>query len=266
MSDNPDKEFKTLKELCGLAEKTYNAGGRPRDSVAVAQMLELIKANPLRLTDEGQRIAVARHERQVELIHFLMYTGWDAATPSKNAPLWTYREVCNLLWEREHSLIEAKQIAGELTGKLYKDEVFGKNSNFDLSKLSFSDKTVRGVLIWLEQLHPPAVQRTRGKREFARRTTCSRELLLLGIGWVYRDAVGEPHADGLLDSADLPLTRDRREALCRLCLLDPAHLERMLNAVISTYPGYISEGTATGFSRFLRLYRIPRIEDAELLI
>lgn len=230
-------------------------------------MLELIKPNPLHLTPEGKRIATARDERQVELIHFLLYTGWDAKAPTHNAPLWTYRQLCDLLWERGNSPVDARQLASELTGKLYEDEVFGNNPSFDLAKLSFSDKTVRGVLVWLEQLHPPAVQGERGKKVFARRSACSRELLLLGLGWVYRDALVQTGADGQLNGVELALTRDRREALCQLCLLQPANLEPMLKAVISTYPAYVSEGTNSGaLNVFLRLYRVPQLTDEALLV
>ncbi len=242
----------------------YRGGGRSRDSATVAHMTSLLDAQakrPVTLTAIGHRIICARAERQTELIHYLLYTGWDDQQAGYNAPLWTYRRVCELLWDKEDARINSSQIVAELAARF--DEELASKEPFKKIKLSVSGKTIRGVTVWLEQLQPPAIH----DGMFARRTACSRELLLLGIGWVYRDSVGQPDTNGLLNSADLPLTRERREALYKLCLLEPAALERMLRAVISAYPNYISEGTTGGaLNRFIRLHRMPMLTDEALLI
>jgi hypothetical protein len=256
-----DVQFTSPKQLSKVAQQLYNAGAHPNDTLKLAILSGLLvahKNNPITLTSLGERIATAHPERQVELIHYLLYTGWEE---HQEGELWTYQKVCDTLWESQETRISASQLASELEASIKKH--FERERRFSEANLSFSGKSVRGVTVWLEQLQPPAIR----KGVFARRTTCSRELLLLGIGWVYCDVVGEPDANGTLNSADLLLTRERREALCKLCLLEPAALERMLNAVISTYPRYIGNGTMAGaLGRFIRLYRMPRIEDSDLLI
>ncbi len=90
---------------------------------------------------------------------------------------------------------------------------------------------------------------------FERRTFCPPELLLLAVGHVARQTEGEL-------GIDLLLTPPRREAVCRLCLLEPAALDRALNWMLPLYPTIVVPGTTAGtYGRFLRFLRWPTLAD-----
>ena len=56
------------------------------------------------------------------------------------------------------------------------------------------------------------------------------------------------------------MTPARREAICRLCLLEPATLDRALDRTIPAFPAFIEPGTRTGaYGRFVRLKSVPTI-------
>lgn len=63
-------------------------------------------------------------------------------------------------------------------------------------------------------------------------------------------------------SIDLLLTPDRRDAICRLCLLEPAALDKTLNWMLPLYPHIVVPGTTGGtYGRFLRFLRWPTLAD-----
>lgn len=264
--NNPETQFDTFKRLCAVAEETYNAGGRAKDATGLVQMAGLLlaphKGQPISLTDNGKAVATAREDKQVDLFHFLIYTGWDEQRPEEKTQLWTYRQTCDLLWKMEHSAIDVKRIRDELEvnlGESFSDFVA------ESSKVSLSPKSVQGVVVWLERLWPPAVEEVAAVKQFSQRRSCSRELLLLAVDWVYRDLLG----DGIeLDrNVELLLSRERRELICKLCLLHPASLDRLLGGVVATYPQYIVEGTRSGtYGRFLRMRRRPHLCDDGLML
>lgn len=265
LAQHPSQHFASFKQLSALAAETYGVGKHANDAHLLAQMSGLLLpphgSQPITLTPLGQQVVAAREERQVELIHYLLYVGWDEMQPERNGPLWTYRTVCNLLWAEEQGPISSSRLIGGLALRAEAD--FANSPAYQQTRLSVSSKTVSGVTRWLAALQPPAVQ----AGLFSRRPVCSRALLLLAIAYVYRDALGQPDQSGRLVSAELLLSRERREALCQLCLLEPATLDRLLDSVIGTYPAYLSQGTRAGtLGRFLRLLRLPRLTDVGLLL
>ena len=268
LDDNPDVSFETYKDLSAWAESNYGAGGRKNDAHKMAQIAGLLTrdgrtptgdgASIITLTPLGRQLLSVRRERCFEVAHFILYTGWERHHGEAQGPLWSYRTICDTLWT--HAEINVSEMNRAITNTVSSqiDEEFPQHSK----DLSFGPKSVAGVIRWLERLEPPAVQ----QKVFRRRASCSAELMLLALGWVYRDVLPAAGADAG-GPADLLLTAERREALCRVCLLDPAHLDRLLDWTVSVYPRYVGEGTRAGsLGRFLRLYRAPRLEDSNWII
>ena len=61
---------------------------------------------------------------------------------------------------------------------------------------------------------------------------------------------------------DILLSREKRDAICKVCLLDPHALDRALDWMLPIFPNVIALGTSAGFyGRFIRLYKLPTLED-----
>jgi hypothetical protein len=120
----------------------------------------------------------------------------------------------------------------------------------ELKRAALSPKSVLGMRKWLEALEPAVLCQDR----FRRRDVCSAELLLLAIGQTARE-------DGASLGADLLLTPARRDAICRICLLEPAALDRAVDRAMPAFPRLIEPGTRAGaYGRFIRLKAMPSIE------
>jgi hypothetical protein len=116
---------------------------------------------------------------------------------------------------------------------------------------SFSAKSIRGVRKWLEAITPPVME----DDLFSRRHFCPPELALLALGWVGQQSGGETGIDFLL-------TPERRNAVCRVCLLDPSALDRVLDWTLPLYPGVVRPGTSAGvYGRFIRFLKWPKLKD-----
>ncbi len=121
----------------------------------------------------------------------------------------------------------------------------------EFDEISFSRKSLTGARKWLDALQPTVIE----DNIFTRRAFCSPELMLLAIGYVLRD---DPDATEI----DILLSRDRREQICRICLLAPESFDRTLDWAIPVFPKLIEPGTSAGtYGRFIRLHKMPTLQD-----
>lgn len=230
-----------------LLEFTHENGLGSRTEVQIfastCGLLGRDKEGAISLSSEGEIIAQVKQEAKADLVHFLMYSRWkDNST--ENTELWAYREVVNFLWHRSPlDVLSASSVINEEVRNKALDR-FGED-------VSFSLKSVRGVRKWLEAVVPPVITSDR----FVRRYFCPPELALLATGWVAQQTDGESGIDFLL-------TPERREMLCKLCLLDPTALDRVLDRTLPLYPNVLVPGTSAGvYGRFIRFLKWPEMSD-----
>lgn len=188
-----------------------------------------------------------------DLVHFLHYTLWDSQDDSRIGLSWTYRKLTDAAWnlgEFSVTTVTRDAMASSLINQI--EEEPGINVT-DLKKeaASLSRDSVNGVLHWFAEMVPP----TREDEIFHRRHFCHPELMLLVTAW----ALQRSDADlGI----DLLLTPARREVICRLCLLEPAALDRTLDWMLPTFPHIVVPGTTAGaYGRFLRFLKWPTFAD-----
>lgn len=198
----------------------------------------------IRLSDTAAAILALRPEVRSDVIHFLLCTGWNEDNPLVRTVLWSYRQVVSLLWEQRsvHLSGAATVLAEEVRNQI--QDVFSTDP-------SFSTKSIRGVRKWLEALVPSVVS----DDHFSRRQFCAPELALLALGWVGQMSGGETNID-------LLLTTERRDAVCKICLLDPVALDRVVDWTLPLYPAILRSGTSAGaYGRFIRFIRWPSVGD-----
>ncbi|MCX9078323.1 MAG: hypothetical protein OIN84_10140, partial [Candidatus Methanoperedens sp.] len=140
----------------------------------------------------------------------------------------------------------------EMTSRITSSPYFAD----ELSKLakgavSLSVNSLSGVEHWLERLTPEAII----DKRYVLRHYCSPELLLMALGYITETT------DAQLE-IEQPLSEERRELLCRICLIDESALDQMLDWLYPEYPDCVQPGTRTGsYGRFVRVLRLPSLKD-----
>jgi hypothetical protein len=130
------------------------------------------------------------------------------------------------------------------------EEDFQAVPGFAAEALSLSIQTLDGGLKWLQHLKPAVIE----GELFTRRAACSGELFLLALSRSYQSSDAEP-------GMDLLLTPQRRDEICRLCLLEPLRFDQMVDWVLPMFPQVLSRGTRAGsYGRFVRLQRLVTLE------
>jgi hypothetical protein len=226
----------------------------------IAQQLGLVEEithDHFHLTPLACGLLTKRDAVQYDLLHALFYTAWKSETPSEFGRSWFYRSFCNTLWSEQHlKLDRATRLT--LTEQLLHEAqtCFQHVPNFSSEKLSVSIKSMDGAQEWLSQLQP-AVLKQESKRllEFKPRQACSTELFLFALSHSYMASNAET-------GVDLLLSPQRRDEICRLCLLDSLQFDRMLDWTLPLFPQYISQGTRAGsYGRFVRLKQLVQVDD-----
>lgn len=243
----PNAIFPDYAAILNRVRDDYDFTDRT-EPLSLARLLGLLvdRDTGIGLSRMACTIAAMRPASRADALHFLLATAWhDGADPGL-ACAWAYRTFCDRLWTRgavELSSVETKRTVADLLDA-------ARAAFPTLQFAALSPKSVLGMRTWLAALDPPVLSGD----TFRRREICSLELLALAIGQVACD-------DGANVGVDLPMTPARREAICRLCLLEPAALDRALDRMIAAFPAFIEPGTRTGaFGRFVRLKTVPTIE------
>lgn len=238
-----------------LLEFTESQGlGSYAELHTVASNMGLLEKSEegIHLSENGRIFARLREDVQGDVLHFFMYSGWRQTAPREFLPSWAYREGCNKYW-----LAGSVSLTPDYLDRQVQETINEAKQQFqemglgEFDEVSFSLKSLQGLHNWLGAVQPPVLKGD----QFSRRAFCPPELLLLAIGYVVRDE------DAVTDM-DILLSRDKREAICRVCLLEPDALDRALDWMIPIYPDVIEPGTSAGFyGRFIRLHKIPTLAD-----
>ncbi len=247
LARNGRRSFGSYAEITALIQQDYAYTDRT-EPLSLARLLGLLveQDGGLALSSAARAIHALRPAARHDVLHFLLYSSWTTTADPALGISWAYRACCDYLWSQV-----AIRLDKSTTARLKADLVSAAAEQFpDAAALAFSDKSLRGIRHWLEPLDPPVLDGD----EFRRRDLCSRELLLLALGQVARE-------DSSVLGTDLLLTSERREAVCRICLLEPSVLDRRLDQLLPVYPQLLAPGTRTGpYGRFIRLLALPTVE------
>lgn len=204
---------------------------------------------------ELYRIGSQRLELVWEILHFLHYTRWQDSKPTEDTMFFTYRSYCDLLYQQHSIDLASKRetFAVEINSLISSSSYFAKELA-DLAKgaVSLSTSSLTGVEHWLSKLSPEVIT---PESTFTLRHYCAPELLLLALGYMTKVTEAQLGLDQLL-------TQERRELLCRICLIEDEVLDQMLGWLFPEYPNLIQLGTSTGsYGRFVRVLEIASLKD-----
>lgn len=252
LSEHSDLAFSTGKGLQEFAG-TIGLSTRQEIRIIAAQLGLLVNTgDSIALSDTGQIFAGLKDNIKSDILHFFFYTGWDKSAPLEFLPAWSYRVLSDDYWGQQEVVLDGDYLESRVQEIINRTEQYFHNLGVsEFEGVSFSRKSLNGLHKWLESLNPSVIEDGR----FTRRAFCPPELLLLAVGYVLGgqdDAV----------EADLLLSREKREAICRVCLLDPNAFDRTLDWMLPIFPAVISPGTTAGFyGRFVRLHKLPELVD-----
>ena len=246
-----EQEWPSRPALLSAAAETHDVPQR-NEIVDFSQRLGLITAEtPFRLSRSAHILHHYAEPVARDVLHFMAYSAWSADNPAAQVPFWSYSHTVDLLWNSDR--VALKEAMSALVEDVVGDSrnVFVDVDGYNPEKVSYSLKSVRGILLWLGALDPPVLI----EGVLRRRQTCSAELIALALGLAARQA-------GIGTGNDLLLSQERREAVCRICLLEPGYLDRLLDWAIPRFPELLAPGMRGGsYGRSVRLLRIPAVED-----
>ena len=238
--------LKSYGEIVRVVSSEYHFPGR-NEPLTLAGLLGLLdkSASGFVLSPTAWSIHAMAPAVRSDMMHFLLWSAWKPGANGALGISWSYRAFCNRLWDQQVVHLTSGEVASVVADLLGEArEVF-----LGADSLAYRPDSVRGLRRWLHSLDPPVMDGD----VFRRREVCSREVLLLALGQVARE-------DGAELGVDLLLTPERRKAICRICLLEPAALDRRLDHMLPSFPRLVAPGTRTGaYGRFVRLLAHPEI-------
>lgn len=234
--------------------ETYEHVLQPDRQIARLRQLGLMIDNKLTVLGEAVfALCEAKPDLWGDLLHFCHYTLWKPQKSSENGFAWTYQAFVDHIWSLNNFSINVENLEPVVSTLINKIEA---EAHFDVEEtrkavVSLSWRSLKGVHNWLTGVIPPVLE----NEIFVRRYFCPPELALLAVGWVAQQTEGELGIDFLL-------TPERREMICKVCLLDPATLDRVLDWTLPLYPDVMVAGTSAGvYGRFLRFIKWPEPSD-----
>jgi hypothetical protein len=253
MDRHRDQQIETIADLIGFSFEIGIKRDEGESIAAMMQLLGLIMRDELgvHITNLGDSFLQIREDAQNDVLHFLFYILWSVNEPATAVKSWSYRYNVDRYWNVQTATLDADNVARRVEeARTDAEAAFAEMGLEEVDPTSFGPKSLTAIHKWLHALNPPVIE----NNIFTRRSFCPPELLLLALGWV----VGR---EGLPDT-DVLLSREARDAVCRVCLLEPTAFDRALDWMIPIFPDVIAPGTTAGFyGRFVRFHKLPELAD-----
>jgi hypothetical protein len=120
-------------------------------NISIYRKLEIIEGNneSIKLTDSGYCLKYYLNFNKsvfYDLIHFLYFSTWDFTNEDNILFSWSYKTICELLWERKTNRFSRKGLSSELLSLAQKE--------FNDREISISHEAITGCLNWLSGLDP----------------------------------------------------------------------------------------------------------------
>lgn len=220
--------------------------------IQLARDLKLVDSDHYKLTPEGYdlvKLFAVKPKTVYEYLHFLNYSTWNPKVPQNNCFSWTYRNLCNNLWDASYLEIDRSQLADLLANTA--------RTQFGVDNVSLSERSAEGVIKWLRQLDPPVIVEGQGASRkvniFSRRAFCSPESFIFAVDYLYTTSRIGYQTNIILDIS-------KQEEICKTCLLELSGFDNAMEWACGQY-NFIEYGYSGGWGKYLVLSRPPSLVD-----
>lgn len=222
-----------------------------KEPITLLKDLGILERKSSLLTPLGKELyslLVTKPTAFLETMHVLHYTAWDPLKPEVNCFAWSYRTICDWLFDTSSIAINRKALVSYILERAM--------SEFGTSQVSFGTNSIDGVMHWLRGLNPSVLRSSQADSSqtvFTRRSFCPPETLALAIDFLYRTESASYQTNMLLDQS-------KQQRICRVCLLDPTSFDSALEWAVGQYD-FLQRGTRGGWGSYILLTRQPQISD-----
>jgi hypothetical protein len=208
------------------------------------------KDNHYKITSLGKKLQYyLQFDRNIffDIMHYLYYSMWEQQKPESYFS-WTYRNICEILWERKPSSIDKNKLASEVYN-------CARESFPDIaSDIALSPFAIQGVRNWLKVLNPPFIILDKGRNMTNDgRSYCSIELFLLAINFLYQEesiSLGTP----------ILVDKDKEIFLAKLCLLDSKSVKNVLGLTLRAFSDVLKEHRSVWGNSIILSQKIEPLE------
>lgn len=179
-----------------------------------------------------------------DLMHFLYFTSWDYGDHKSLYFSWSYKTICEILWNNKPIIVNRKKLAADLLNAAH--------DNFEIKDISISHEAITGIFNWVNALMPSFINNISKNEIGEGREGCSPELFIITLGYLYKTLnlnIGTP----------ILLDKIKKEFICKTCLLNEDSFDKMLNLTIKTFD-YISKDYGE-WGAFLMLKNEVKIDN-----
>lgn len=174
-----------------------------------------------------------------DILHFIYYSTYDLDDKSMLRS-WSYKTVSDLMWSRDIFVIDEstkEDIASRVSSTA--ESVFKKT-------ISFSSRSVGGVVNWLEDMYPPLIH-VNTEKKFILRKFCPPPLFILALDYLYT-------LNKVEYKIPLILTDEKIETICKICQLSKTSFDDVLELTGESFSIIHEEG---GWERRILLDQKP---------
>lgn len=175
-----------------------------------------------------------------DILHFIYYSTYDLENKSILRS-WSYKTVSDLMWSKDTFLID------ESTKEDIASKVSSTAESFFKKTISFSSKSVGGVVNWFEDMYPTLIHVNNTEKKFILRKFCPPPLFILALDYIYT-------INKIEYKIPLLLTEEKIETICKICQLSKTSFDEVLELTGESYSIIHEEG---GWERRISLDQKP---------
>lgn len=249
----PNKSYTKEEILESVTNRGYSVATKEsvlNENLTLMRSLSLLtseKKENNELTGKGiifKKILDTNPQIFSDILHYIYYSTYDLCDQSI-VRSWSYKTVSDLMWSKDTFVIDEstkKDIAAKVSSIAETKPNFGKT-------ISFSSKSVDGVLNWLEDLYPTLIHVNNTEKKFILRKFCPPPLFILALDYLYNEPLNK-----IEYKIPLILTDEKIENICKICQLSKTSFDDVLELTVESFSIIHEEG---GWERRLMLDQKP---------
>jgi hypothetical protein len=245
------KALESTEDIDSIADvSTLKTRNTQVEAISELRKLKLVNSRDFCITERAKSILELANRRPhllCEAIHATyLQMGFGSSDGAQVGSSWAYQRLCAVIWQDREGALDKSDAIGQVVGDAA--EAFG----IDEQIISFSPKSVKGIINWIVGLEPAALVYKQSKICITLRHVCPPEAVFWAVDSLVRtDPVRSPLGSRII------LTEDRINTICQNLLIHPDSLGRVLTQAKNhsdySQGGFFDTGFAGGVGRWVLL-------------